>query len=72
MADTIKNIKLGDVAYPIEDVTARAAASEAKSTANSAESTANSAESTANSALTAVSSKVGAKYERATSTLVLE
>nr|DAV44397.1 MAG TPA: hypothetical protein [Caudoviricetes sp.] len=65
MADTIKNIKLGDVTYPIEDVTARATASEAKSAADSAE-------NTANSALTAVSSKVGAKYESDTNTLVLE
>lgn len=65
MADTIKNIKLGDVTYPIEDETARATASEAKSTADSAE-------SAANSALTAVSSKVGARYESDTSTLVLE
>lgn len=72
MAETIKNIKLGEVTYPIEDVTARATASEAQSAASSAQSAASSAQSTANSALTAVSSKVGASYESSTSTLVLE
>lgn len=79
MADTIKNIKLGEVSYPIEDVVAREAASDAQSAASSAQSAASSAqsaasraESTANSALTAVSSKVGASYESETSTLVLE
>ena len=79
MADTIKNIELGEVTYPIEDETARADASEAKSAASSAQNTANraltaasSAQNTANSALTAVSSKVGARYESSSSTLVLE
>lgn len=79
MADTIKNIKLGEVTYPVEDVIARANASDAQSTASSAQSTASSAQSaassaqsTANSALTAVRSKVGASYESSTSTLVLE
>lgn len=50
MADTIKNIKLGEVTYPIEDVTARANASNAQSAASSAQSTANKAQTTANSA----------------------
>lgn len=50
MADTIKNIKLGEVTYPIEDVTARAAASDAQSAASSAQSASSSAQSTANSA----------------------
>lgn len=79
MADTIKNIKLGEISYPIEDETARAtasdaqsAASSAQSAASSAQSAASSAQSVANSALTAVSSKVGASYDSSTNTLVLE
>lgn len=72
MADTIKNIKLGEVSYPIEDETARATASDAQSAASSAQSAASSAQSAASSALTAVSSKVGASYDSSTSTLVLE
>ena len=34
MADNIQNIKLGDTTYPVEDVTARANATEALNTAN--------------------------------------
>lgn len=64
MSDVIKNIKLGETTYPVEDPTARASASEALNTANTAQSTAESALSIANS-------KVSAGYESSTLTLVL-
>lgn len=57
MSDVIKNIKLGETTYPVEDVTARASAETAQTTAETALNTAN--------------SKVSASYESSTSTLVL-